>query len=294
MTDSPIDSITTQNSSIAILMATCDGEKYLAEQINSLLAQTCLDWHLFIHDDGSTDGTMAIVRSYIDKYSEKITLLDYPAQGGACHNFLSLLERVEAPYYMFCDQDDVWTSSKVEKELSVMKELEKQHGLLPVIVNSDLTVVDANLHTIHPSFWQYRGIFPDFVRRFQDFSATNVATGCTMLFNRRAKEVIQTPYTHIMMHDAWITLCVFVNNGILYNMNTPTVLYRQHGDNTIGAFDVKKLTLRYRLRHFREMATIFYRQFRQMNAISHVSLFTYIWTKILYKRYISLQSKNHL
>ena len=101
------------NNSIAILMATYNGETYLKEQIDSLLAQTCQDWHLYVHDDGSKDGTVAIVKGYAEQYPEKVTLLDYPPQGGPCKNFLSMMEKVEAPYYMFCDQDDVWMPEKL-------------------------------------------------------------------------------------------------------------------------------------------------------------------------------------
>lgn len=278
-----------QNSTIAILMATYNGEKYLAEQIDSLLAQTCQDWHLYVHDDGSKDDTLAIVRRYTEKYPEKITLFDYPAQGSACRNFMSLLEKVEASYYMFCDQDDVWINTKIEQECSAMKNLEMQNDNQPIIVNSDLVVVDVNLQTINPSYWQYQNIYPDFIKRFEDFSATNVVTGCTMLFNQLAKEAIQKPNVHTIMHDAWITLCVVANNGILYNMKTPTVLYRQHGHNAIGAKDAKRLTIRYRLQHFVELTIIFCNQYRQLNAISQVSLFAYIRSKIKYKRYILLE-----
>ena len=273
-------------------MATYNGEKYLAEQIDSLLTQTNQDWHLYVHDYGSTDDTLTIVKSYIGKFPDKITLFEYPAQGSACRNFMSLLEKVEAQYYMFCDQDDVWIKTKIEMEISEMKKQENLHKGLPIIVNSDLTVVDADLKVIHPSFWQYRNIFPDFVKRLEDFSATNVVTGCTMLFNQQAKVVVQKPYHRARMHDAWIALCVVVNNGKLFNMKTPTVLYRQHGHNAIGAMDVKKLTLTYRLRHIVEMANIFCSQFRQLNAISHVSLFTYIKKKFQYRQYIRQQRKS--
>lgn len=277
------------SATIAILMATYNGERYLAEQIDSLLAQTCQDWHLYIHDDGSTDRTMDVVRIYSEKYPEKICILDYPAQGGACRNFLSLLEHIEAQYYMFCDQDDVWETSKIEMEFSAMKEVEERNEGKPIIVNSDLTVVDADLQTIHPSFWKYRNIYPNFVKHFEDFAAINVVTGSTMLLNQQTKDVIHRPYTHAMMHDAWITLCATIHGGILRNIKTPTVLYRQHGNNTIGALDAKLLTFSYRLRHISELTSIFFRQFRQLNAISHVSMCSYIWTKIRYKRYISKQ-----
>ena len=110
-----------RNEQIAILMATYNGEKYLGEQIDSILAQSYQDWHLYIHDDGSRDNTAAILRQYATDYSEKITILDYPSQGGACRNFLSMLEKVDAPYYMFSDQDDIWLHEKIEIEFKKIK-----------------------------------------------------------------------------------------------------------------------------------------------------------------------------
>ena len=87
-----------KDATIAILMATYNGERYLAEQIDSLMAQTYQDWHLYVHDDGSQDGTVDILNSFASAHPDKITLLDYPKAGGACKNFMSMLERVEAPY----------------------------------------------------------------------------------------------------------------------------------------------------------------------------------------------------
>ena len=201
-------------------------------------------------------------------------------------NFLSLLERVEAPYYMFCDQDDVWIDRKIEMEVETMKCLETSNVGVPIVVNTDLRVVDECLRVIHPSFWKYRGIYPDFVKEFKDFAATNVATGCTMLFNSQAKEAMRKPCKHTVMHDAWVTMSVMVSGGILHNMKTPTVLYRQHGDNTIGAFDAGRLTIGYRLKHLRKFVGIFCRQLRQMNVIAHITLVAFISSKIDYKRYI--------
>ena len=129
-------------STIAILMATYNGEKYLGEQIDSLLAQTYKDWHLYIHDDGSTDNTNAILQEYAQKHSN-IHVLEYESQRGAMRNFLSLLQRVEADYYMFCDQDDVWLKEKVELSFEEMKRQEAACQGKPIIVYTDLYVTDA-------------------------------------------------------------------------------------------------------------------------------------------------------
>ena len=82
-------------NNIAILMATYNGEKYLREQIDSIVSQSSNLWHLYIHDDGSTDGTIKLLNDYANRYPERITIMDYPSQGGALQNFMSLLEKVE-------------------------------------------------------------------------------------------------------------------------------------------------------------------------------------------------------
>jgi glycosyltransferase involved in cell wall biosynthesis len=230
-------------SEIAILMATYNGEKYLGEQIDSILAQTYHDWHLYIHDDGSKDGTLSIIQEYVLNHPDKITLFDYPSQGGACKNFLSLLERVEAPYYMFCDQDDVWLPEKIEKKYAKIRELEKENHHTPIVVYSDLIVTDSNLNTISPSLWNIAGIYPEFVKSFDEMAANTLMSGCAMLFNHDAKITVPPIKENITMHDAWIACCVAKQNGILYPIKQPTIFYRQHSANALGAQDVRNPTL---------------------------------------------------
>ena len=127
-------------ASIAILMATYNGENYLREQIDSILCQTNQDWTLYVQDDGSKDATLDIIKSYDD---ERIVLVDVGlTRQGACMNFMSLLNMVESEYYMFCDQDDVWFVDKVEKSLGRMKKEEMYYGKdKPILVFSDASVI---------------------------------------------------------------------------------------------------------------------------------------------------------
>ena len=164
---------------IAILMATYNAEKYLHAQIDSILSQTCKDWHLFIHDDGSKDNTMVILRAYADNYPQEITLLDYPPQHGAWRNFLSMLNKVESNYYMFSDQDDVWLPEKIETEYKAIKKLEDKEGKnKPIVVYSDLIVTDSELNTISPSLWKIAGIYPQLINSFNDMAANTDALCC--------------------------------------------------------------------------------------------------------------------
>lgn len=271
-----------QTNKIAILMATYNGEKFLGEQIDSLFTQTFQDWHLYVHDDGSTDSTVDILKEYEGKYPDRITLMNYPSQGGACNNFLSMLEKVEAKYYMFCDQDDVWMTEKIADAYEAMTELEQLNYSTPIVINTDLIVVDEEKKIMAGSFWNYEKIDPDWVKDYKDHAALQYVTGCTMLFNRKVKDIVKFTNDKVTMHDVWIALSVVANGGIIKNLHKARILYRQHGNNTLGAIDAKELTPIYRLKHIRSRIALNRDYFLEMNAIRKVSLVDYIVAKIRY------------
>ncbi len=270
---------------IAILLATYNGALYIREQLDSLLSQTFTDWHLYIHDDGSTDETVAIIKTYISEHPQKITLLDYPSQGGACRNFFSLLEAVDAPYYMFCDQDDVWLPDKIEKTFLRMKTLEQQRPAVPLLVHTDLMLTDARLNVIDSSFIRNQHIKLTAIRTFEDYAATNTVTGCTTLFNQQAKACIRRPYDKAIMHDAWLCLSVVVEGGIVDFIDEPLVKYRQHGSNTLGSTDMSRQTLLHKIRNVRQMVADNIRHYREMNAVSPISIWSFIHAKNRYRRF---------
>lgn len=271
-------------NNIAILMATYNGAKYLQEQIDSILSQSSRQWHLYIHDDGSSDGTVELLNDYAGKYPEWVTVMDYPSQGGPLQNFMSLLEKVEADYYMFSDQDDVWHQDKIKKEIERMYNEENvRTNKVPIIVYSDLFVVDAKLNKISDSFLTYSGIHPEFLTTFNELGASNLTTGCTMLFNHAVKEFVQHPFTAATMHDAWITLCTVKANGVLAYLSEPLIYYRQHGGNTLGAVDIKKLTLSYRFQHLKNVLKLNQKTYHMMQALGYGSWLKYIYYKIKYK-----------
>ena len=273
----------THTEQIAILMATHNGATYLREQIDSILSQSATDWHLFVHDDDSTDNTAAILDEYTRQYPQNMTVLKYPAQGGACRNFLSMLDAVDAPYYMFCDQDDVWLPEKVEKTCRRMKDIEAQSPDQPVIVHSDLMIVDEALRTLDASFVRNQQIKMDAIKSFEDYAATNTVTGCTMLFNQRARQCIKKPYDKAIMHDAWICLSVVAKNGIVDFIGEPLIKYRQHSENTLGARDMSQQTLRHKLRHIQRQLNDNIRHYQEMNAVRPLSILDFIKAKLLYK-----------
>ncbi len=266
---------------IAILMATYNGRKFLGEQIDSILSQSSPLWHLYIHDDGSTDGTIELLNDYVARHPDQITVMDYPSQGGALPNFMSLLERVEADYYMFSDQDDVWHPTKVELSYQAMKQQEAIHGDKPIIVHSDVRVVDGNLNLLHPSYREYGHIYPDAVKDFKS-CVINITLGCAMLFNRQARAVsLDRPWKHALMHDGWVTTRTFAENGIVYAMPEALLEYRNHGDNTVGATDGSRFTIGYRISHFGQMLRLNMKQYRMLRSAGYGSIFTYYYHKFL-------------
>lgn len=220
---------------ISICMSTYNGARYIHQQIDSLLSQGYQDWKLFIRDDGSSDNTMNIVKGYVLKYPDKINLInDTLGQLGTSLSFGKILEAVDSDYYMFCDQDDVWLEQKIQVSLDLMKTTENGYPDKPILVHTDLRIVNAELKTISKSMWKYQGISPDVGNDADKVVFQNVATGCTVIINRKAKEVSLPVPKEAVMHDWWIAINVAKHGKIVY-VPDQLVLYRQHPNNLVGA-----------------------------------------------------------
>lgn len=272
------------DAQIAILMATYNGERFLREQMDSILSQTFKDWHLYVHDDGSKDSTLDILNEYVEKYPDRITVMDYPSQGGACKNFLSMLERVDAPYYMFCDQDDVWLPEKVALTYFRMGEEESRSANAPVIVHSDLCLVNEKLNTVSSSFIRNQRIKIERIKSFEDYAATNTVTGCAMMLNTEAKGCVRHPYSKAIMHDAWICLSVVAQGGIVSFIDKPLIKYRQHGDNSLGALRMDEMTLYNKIKNIRNIFASIVAHYEEMNAVRPITIVDFIKSRIRYRR----------
>jgi len=266
---------------MAILLATYNGEAYLQAQIDSLYAQTYTDWTLYIRDDGSSDDTPNIILQNANRH-DNIVVLPEGNHQGAMRNFMEMLFIVDADYILFCDQDDVWLPQKIEKSLQRMQHEEALHPQQPVAVFTDLSVTDEQLRPLHPSFMRSSAIWPQYVQTFNQLAAGNIATGCTMLFNRYAADCAREE-RHAVMHDAWVTACVLKNKGVMACIQEPTVLYRQHTHNTLGAHERKKQNVVKRLLHAKETLHLNHLHYRMLNALGYGPVVKYIWYKALYK-----------
>ena len=223
---------------IAILMSTYNGERFLREQLDSILSQTYTAWQLYVRDDGSTDATVSILREYATAHPERVIIdLSEGKPLGACGSFMHLLaQHGDADYFAFADQDDVWLPNKLEVSLAAMEQAEREHPNIPIVVHSDLQVVDEQLQPMHPSFWRYSNIRPDLVDQNRYYLAiSNTVTGCAMLMNRAARAASLPFPSSAYMHDAWIALQTLLSGGIVCPIGEATILYRQHGTNVLGA-----------------------------------------------------------
>lgn len=215
---------------VDILLATYNGEKYIREQIDSILNQTYKEFRLLISDDGSTDGTRDILNEYKAK-DDRIEIFMQEENLGVVKNFEFLLKKVEAKYYMFSDQDDIWKDEKIEKSF---KKIEEGFDL----VYSDLEVVDENLNVTYESYWKLKGIYKK-IKKYNNFESlylNNFITGCTVISK---KELIDSfmPLPNIskfVLHDYWISLIISQNGKIAY-IEEPLIKYRQHKNNKVGS-----------------------------------------------------------
>lgn len=218
---------------VDIIMATYNGEKYLVEQIDSIITQTYDNWSLIISDDGSDDSTVEIIRSF-EQIDERINLVNVNRQGGIVQNFSKALNYSKSPYVMFSDQDDVWHKDKISIMIQKIAELEGKHGNnIPILGFSDLCLVDSSGNIVHESFYRYNKLNPinNCDPRYLAWRST--VYGCTVIFNKALlKLAMPLPY-NVPMHDQWFAL-LSACCGVVFYESRELIHYRQHSDNIVG------------------------------------------------------------
>ncbi|WP_233696390.1 glycosyltransferase family 2 protein [Paenibacillus profundus] len=219
-----------QHGKVQILVSTYNGEKYLAEQLDSLLEQTHSHFFITIRDDGSSDSTTAIIYEYVTNYPNKIEAL-YEKNIGVIASFFELLSGYthdDTDYVCFCDQDDVWMPDKLERGLCSLSEFS---GDIPLMHLTPTLMVDETLQPLNcwPPAPQ-RG--PSFLNALIE----NIAVGATLMINRPAIDMMRHKVPcpqNIVMHDWWVYLVVSAFGKVIYDEN-PSIYYRQHQNNVVG------------------------------------------------------------
>ncbi|MDA9865432.1 glycosyltransferase family 2 protein [bacterium] len=216
---------------VCVLLALHNGARMLADQLNSLAAQSHRDWSLIISDDGSSDDWLGIATAFAETRAKGRTWLISGPQKGFAQNFLSLSKAAGpfVPYVAFCDQDDVWMQAKLARAVARLQSLPAGR---PALYCSRTMVCDSTLRAQRPS--------PLFRRPagFSNALVQNIGGGNTMVMNRAALDLVQDTLRHatgIASHDWWVYQLVSGAGGLVIYDTEPSVLYRQHGENLIGA-----------------------------------------------------------
>lgn len=208
---------------VQVLLSSYNGEKYIKNQIESILKQEDVEVSLLIRDDGSNDKTLDI----IEKMAKENKNISY-YQGeniGVAKSFMNLVNKAkESDYYAFADQDDIWMPKKI---ISAIKKLENVKEK-PSLYISALEIVDEKLDTI-----EIKKVSGNFT--FEGEMIKNFAVGCTMVFNKELCNILKkyNP-SYIIMHDSWITrVCYAIGGNVIIDDNT-YIKYRQHQNNVMG------------------------------------------------------------
>jgi glycosyltransferase involved in cell wall biosynthesis len=222
--------------SVDIVLATYNGDRYLDAQIQSLLTQDYSDWHLLIRDDGSCDRTHEIIQDYLQREPNRLQWINAGESEnvGVTLNFNRLLDQSLGDYTFLCDQDDSWLPQKITDSLQTMQCLESQWGAeTPILVHSDLSVASEQLEVLHSSFWRSHNLDPT-CNSLRHLLIRNNITGCTVVINKALRELALPIPQSAFMHDWWLGLVAAAFGKISY-LKQPTVKYRQHQQNQVGA-----------------------------------------------------------
>uniref|UniRef100_UPI00405768CF glycosyltransferase family 2 protein n=1 Tax=Acetatifactor sp. TaxID=1872090 RepID=UPI00405768CF len=209
---------------VLVLLSTYNGEKYIKEQIESLLAQKGVDVHVLIRDDGSADLTVEIIESFKDN---RITL--YTGENlKPAKSFLQLVkDSGEADFYAFCDQDDVWNEDKLINAVRMMEKYEKNE---PILYMSTYDVVDADLKLLFVRDMRF-----DIPFKLETTIMHRCPSGCTMVFNNELKKLlVKSSPDNLRMHDFWTLMVAEAFHATIVTDERSQLKYRQHENNCVG------------------------------------------------------------
>ena len=208
---------------VEVLLATFNGARYIAEFLDSLIAQEGVRIHLRISDDGSTDETLVICRNYQDKLSS--LKIETGPKAGPAANFYSLLRSAELQYIAFADQDDIWLPNHLRDSIRRLQKSGEKPALTFAAVNEFATNSPKS-----SKIWPPR--FP--TEDIREILTWNPARGCTIVLNKKAARIINDQEPKLsLMHDWWALLSIFTTGEVTWSV-APEIKYRLHDSNTVG------------------------------------------------------------
>ena len=223
---------------VIVLLATYNGAEFLSDQIQSIQGQTISNWTLLVRDDGSDDNTRDVLETLAAKDKRIRCIHDTCGCLGAARNFGELMRVawVEgADIIFFSDQDDFWLPTKMMEQIDALDKMEDSYGRdTPILVYSDLEVVDRWLQPIHHSFMRYQGLTHEAQSPLRVLVTQNFVTGCATVINRSLLKLAVPLPADVVMHDWWLALCAAACGEVGY-LNSSLLLYRQHKSNQLGA-----------------------------------------------------------
>jgi glycosyltransferase involved in cell wall biosynthesis len=213
---------------VAILLATKDGAAFLGAQLKSISEQSHRSWSLVVSDDGSRDATRDIIERFAAEHPQRVAMRDGPQQGVAA-NFMSLATdpAIEADFFAFCDQDDLWHADKLTRALARLAAAPQG---VPALYcgRTELMTEDGRSYGFSPLFRRPPS--------FRNALVQSLGGGNTMVFNRAAKKLVETAGTRqVVLHDWWLYQLVSAAGGVVFYDPQPTLRYRQHPVNLIGS-----------------------------------------------------------
>lgn len=215
-----------------ILMATYNGEKYIGQQIESIIGQSFQNWELYISDDCSTDRTREILMEYQKREPRICEIIVNEGMHGAFNNYYSIMRHLkksqkEFEYVFYCDQDDVWLSDKMERQIN---DLKKCDFTKPALCCSNLQLADGNLNQLGVNIDKYSDINPR--NKYNVFFKNKYVWGTTIAHNKALWDMLIIPedINNDISHDSYLSKYAAAYGEIIYD-EIPTVIYRRHGNN---------------------------------------------------------------
>lgn len=218
---------------VEILLATYNSEKFISEQLESIVNQDYMDWTLLIRDGGSNDSTIAIIEKFQAQYPQKTKIISSTGRAGYIENFSHLLTASTADIVMFCDHDDIWLPNKISRTVSKLLDMETTYSKdTPILVHCESKIIDDNSCVVAENlrkYWHFESL-----PKHNSMLVEIPVFGCSMAINKALIELASPIPLDGGSHDMWIGRVAWYLGKVGY-IKEPLLLYRVHGSNASSA-----------------------------------------------------------